>query len=60
MLAVKHVINVSMGFAGAFTSETFSLYAVGLPFLLAGSGVVSSCTTRSMMRPSADRSCCCY
>lgn len=30
------VINVSMAFAGAFNSETLTLYAVGLPFLLAG------------------------
>ena len=30
------VIDVSLGFAGAFTPETVGLYAVGLPFLLAG------------------------
>jgi uncharacterized membrane protein YfcA len=36
LFAAFVVINVSVGFAGAFTSETFALYAVGLPFLLAG------------------------
>lgn len=36
LFAAFVVINVSLGFAGAFTPETFGLYAVGLPFLLAG------------------------
>ena len=36
LFAAFVIINISMGFAGAFTSETFGLYAVGLPFLLAG------------------------
>jgi uncharacterized protein len=30
------VINVSMGFAGAFTADALRLYFVGLPFMLAG------------------------
>jgi hypothetical protein len=36
LLAAFIVINVSMGFAGALTSETVRLYAASLPFLLAG------------------------
>ncbi|WFU53345.1 sulfite exporter TauE/SafE family protein [Bradyrhizobium pachyrhizi] len=36
LFAAFVVISISMGVTGAFTTETFKLYGLGLPFLLAG------------------------